>query len=95
MLRPVEQQDRIQTKEYVNRVRQPEHGHGAGTRDFANEVKEAAHEGEKHHHPSPEFGQDRYESSETADEAVEKLKTEKANQPSESADENGNLDIVI
>jgi hypothetical protein len=95
MLRPVEQQERIQTKEYINRVKQPEHGHGAGTRDFANEVQEAAHEGDKHRHPSPEFGQDRYESSASADETNENPQTDKVQQHSESADENGNLDIVI
>jgi hypothetical protein len=95
MLRPVEQQERIQTKEYINRVRQPEHGQGAGTRDFANEVREAAHEDDKHRHPSPEFGQDRYESSASENDTLETPKTDKEHQPSESADEDGNLDIVI
>jgi hypothetical protein len=61
MVRPLENQERLNTGEYINRVRQSERGHGANARDFAYEIHELSDEQRRDRQPDHEFGKDTYE----------------------------------
>jgi len=95
MIRPLENQERLSSTEYVNRVKQTDHGHGAAPRDFAFAIEELSREGHKERRPSPEFGEDTYEPSKEEEE-----RSETAAHPSQPTSEppsedEGNLDIVV
>jgi hypothetical protein len=91
MIRPLEIQERIKPGEYVNRVRHTDEGHGAGSRDFAYEIKEASEEGHKQHQPPSEFGEDTYEHSE---DPQQDAPTSESDRHPENPEE-GNLDITV
>jgi hypothetical protein len=93
MMKPNEIPERTPPGDYVNRVKQTDHGHRPVPRDFAYEIREAAHE-EEHRHPSPEFGQDTYESSEDEKKPSEEGEKQKSSNRPEPT-EDGGLDIVV
>ncbi|RPH93199.1 hypothetical protein EHM69_10960 [candidate division KSB1 bacterium] len=95
MLRPVENQERLNPGEYINRVKQTEKDHGPGGRDFAYAVEEMTREGHKKHQPSPEFGEDTYESAADEEGKKENPKSEDTLEPDSKSRDDRNLDITV
>ena len=96
MVRPLENQERLNPGEYVNRVRQTERGHGANARDFAYEIRELSEEEHRERQHSQEFGQDTYEHA--PGQAPSADDTPPPADPPHAAsteDDNGNLDITV
>ncbi len=96
MVRPLETQERLSTAEYVNRVRQAEHGHGAAARDFAYEIRELSDEERHERHQPREFGEDTYEHEDGEEAATPGDNTPPPSPQSPSApDHDTNLDITV
>jgi hypothetical protein len=96
MVRPLEIQERMSTAEYVNRVRQAERGHGASSRDFANEIRELSDEERHERHQPREFGEDTYEHQSGEEAPPEDTPPPApAPRPSAATDDDSNLDITV
>jgi hypothetical protein len=95
MIRPLENQERFHSKEYVNRIRQTEPGHSPNSRDFGYEIHEIEHDRGKKHSPEKEFGEDTYEATDEQPESNEPEKREPKNPAPKRPDDETNLDITV
>jgi hypothetical protein len=63
MIRPVENPERSNPGDYINRVKQTDSAQGSASRDFALAVEGAGRENPKKRRHWPGFGEDSYESA--------------------------------
>lgn len=90
MIRPLENQERINTGEYVNRVRKSEGTHSSSPRDFGYEIEAAEHDEKRRRQAAPEFGEDTYEAAPDDEPAPDKDSSAPAD-----PDDQGKLDITV
>jgi hypothetical protein len=64
MIRPVDNPDRSNPGDYINRVKQTDPDHAPASRDFARAIEGADRENPKKRRHWPGFGEDSYESTE-------------------------------
>lgn len=94
MIRPLENQERSNPGEYINRINKPDPGHSASARDFAYAVEEANRENQKKHQQRPDFGEDTYESA-AAEEQPQTALPEPERNPDKSSLDDRNLDVTV
>lgn len=95
MIRPLENQERANPGDYINRLNKPDPGHGATSRDFAYAIEEANRENQKKHQPGPGLGEDTYESAAEEEEPSQSVVPEPERKPDESTSDDRNLDVTV
>ena len=94
MIRPLENQERSNPGEYINRINKPDPGRSATSRDFAYAIEEADRENRKKHHQEPGFGEDTYESASEEDHPQPQV-PEPERKTDEAASDERNLDVTV
>jgi hypothetical protein len=96
MIRPLENQERSNPGEYINRINKPDPGHSAASRDFAYAVEEANRENPRKHEHEPGFGEDTYESAAEEEHPQPAVpEPEPEHKPDQPALDDRNLDVTV
>ncbi|MCX6601418.1 MAG: hypothetical protein NT025_07635 [bacterium] len=94
MIRPVENPEKTNPGDYINRVKQTDPGHAPASRDFARAIEGAGRENPKKRRHWPGFGEDTYESSEH-EEPLPPEEQPPVRPPENSPAEDHNLDVRV